>query len=137
MSLVLDALGKEEDVIELELVVLELLDLHDLVEATTIKAVELRLLDVLLQQVGSCSLCRSLQSSLSLLVLNDGAEWFENIAAELTAGPGLGEGGHVSLVVQVSLEVGEFVQHDSELVDLLFDRGSVVSAGLSHLFCKI
>lgn len=132
VSLVLDALGQEVDVVELVLVIFKLLDLHNLVVATAVKTVELTLLNILLKQIGSGPLGRLPDS---LVVLNVSSEWLENIAAELRVAPSLGESGNVRLVVQVSLQVGEFVQRQSELVDLLLNRSSIISASLSHLFC--
>lgn len=118
MLLILDTFSQEVDVVELQLVILELLDLHDLVVAATIKAVDLCSFDIILEMIGSFSLG---SDENTLLVLGVGAKWSENTATELAVGHSPGEGGKMSLIVSVPLEVRCAVHHDSEFVNLLLN----------------
>ena len=128
--LILNALRQEEDIIELQFIVLELLDLHNLVVAATIETIDLCFLDIIFEMVCSFSLGCDKNSLLVLLV---GTECFEDTASELVATPGPGEGRDVSLIVGIPLHVWEVRHHDSELVNLLLNRGSAISASCAHM----
>jgi len=99
MFLVLNTLGEEEDVIELQLVILILLHLHQFIITATVKRVDLSLSYVLLHHVCSRSLGGNQFANLTLGVR---AKGLVHITAELTISPGLSVGHRVHLVVGVS-----------------------------------